>query len=399
MNALPTWRADKPFAVVFCAHYLPHLGGVEVYTHNLWQRIAKTGRHIHICTCSPEHAPLVETLGNMTVWRFPARSVLGGQFPFLQNCRAYREYTRWLRHNKPKFIVTNTRFFEPSWVGTALAQQLQVPHLHIEHGSDHVFTGKLMVDCAARIVDYTLGRHVLQTATQCVGVSQRAKEFVERFAGRECGELFNAVDTDYFSPGESKFRKEIGISNEPIVAFVGRLVPEKGVLDLLHAWDSLGKPRARLILAGVGPLEAALRVFASWRHNVSVVGKLSREGIRSLLRAASILVHPSRCAEGLPTVLLEAGAIGLCVIASNRGGTSEVIPTSAYGYLFEAGDIGSLAWCLSAALDDPAGREEMGIMLQRHVRANFDWNRRAEEALRLLDEISFWRVFEKLKAA
>lgn len=399
MNALATWRADKPFSVVFCAHYLPHVGGVEVYTHNLWQRIAQMGRSIHICTCGPENAPPMETSGNMTVWRFPSWSALGGQFPFFQNCRLYREYIRWLRHNKPEFIVTNTRFFQPSWAGTALAQRLKVPHLHIEHGSGHVFSGKPMVDFVARIVDYGLGRHVLQVATQWVGVSQGAKAFVEQFAGRECGELFNAVDTDYFSPGESDFRKELGIPSEPMVAFIGRLVPEKGVLDLLQAWDSLGKPRARLIFAGAGPLEAELRASASSRHNVSVVGELSREGIRSLLRAASILVHPSRCAEGLPTVLLEAGAIGLCVIASNRGGTAEVIPTSACGYLFEAGDMRGLAWCLADALDDPAGREEMGVMLQRHVRANFDWNRRAEEALRLLDEMAFQRDLEKLRAA
>jgi glycosyltransferase involved in cell wall biosynthesis len=100
--------------------------------------------------------------------------------------------------------------------------------------------------------------------------------------------------------------------------FLGRLVPEKGVLALLDAWahhpvGSLG----RLRIAGDGPLRAAV---AAARSDVDYLGPLSESGVRDALRSAAVVVVPSLWHDVLPTVVLEALAAGRPVLATNLGG-------------------------------------------------------------------------------
>jgi glycosyltransferase involved in cell wall biosynthesis len=92
--------------------------------------------------------------------------------------------------------------------------------------------------------------------------------------------------------------------------YVGRLSPEKGILQLLQQWPD----GQRLKVAGAGPLEAV--VAASAGRSVELLGQVTGARIRELLAGAKGLVFPSLWPEGLPTVYLEALAAGTPVLAS-----------------------------------------------------------------------------------
>lgn len=133
--------------------------------------------------------------------------------------------------------------------------------------------------------------------------------------------------------------------------FVGRLSAEKGLSGLLDALS--GVPRAKLVVAGDGPDIALIRAKARrLRVHVTFLGWLGRDEVLREMARARALVFPSVWYENCPISILEAMAIGLPVIASDLGGTTELLDHGRCGTLVPPGDTAKWAETLSAALAD-----------------------------------------------
>jgi glycosyltransferase involved in cell wall biosynthesis len=128
--------------------------------------------------------------------------------------------------------------------------------------------------------------------------------------------------------------------DSPIVLYVGRLVGQKGVETLVEGWRLLGSTGLELVIVGDGPLRARLEKGAP--PGVRFAGRLGGEDVRELMLAARTLVFPSLSYEAQPMVILEALAAGLPVLASNLGGTPELLEAVGEGWTVQAGD--PLAW-------------------------------------------------------
>jgi len=129
----------------------------------------------------------------------------------------------------------------------------------------------------------------------------------------------------------------------PVVAYVGRLSPEKAPEVLLRAARNSG---AFVLFAGDGPLRAELEAEAVGAP-VRFLGFV--RDVRQVLAAADVLALPSRT-EGLPMAVLEAMAAGLPVVASAVGSLPEVLGDGA-GWLVPAGDVAALREALGGARD------------------------------------------------
>lgn len=108
--------------------------------------------------------------------------------------------------------------------------------------------------------------------------------------------------------------------------FVGRLSSEKGIPELVRAWQiaqSLGL-RDELVVAGDGPQRAVVESAAQRLDGIVYVGQVDATERRSLMDSARALVVPSVWLEGLPMVILEALSRGLPIIASDHGGMAEI---------------------------------------------------------------------------
>jgi len=145
------------------------------------------------------------------------------------------------------------------------------------------------------------------------------------------------VDTELFRPpaeGErARLRDEmaLGSKDDFLVGFVGRFVEEKGVLDLLAAFDrAIGAaPRARLVMLGSGPLAADLKAAALTRPWMKVLDPLDQAGVARFMRALDLLALPSRTTarweEQFGLVLPQAMASGVPVLGSDSGAIPEVV--------------------------------------------------------------------------
>lgn len=174
-----------------------------------------------------------------------------------------------------------------------------------------------------------------------------------------------------------------------IVIGVGRLSPEKGFDQFVEAARILAPryPTTGFMIVGDGPDRAMLEGRV---REAKLVDRFVFAGFRSdvdnLLPGADVLVQSSYT-EGLPNVVLEACAAGIPVVATDVGGTSEVVQDGVNGYLVPSGDPEILATRLGELLNAPAQRRSMGADGREFVRKEFSFARQSADYLELLTEL------------
>jgi glycosyltransferase involved in cell wall biosynthesis len=156
---------------------------------------------------------------------------------------------------------------------------------------------------------------------------------------------------------------------------VGRLAEAKGHVDMVAAFAAAlrERPDALLLIAGDGMLEPAIRSDVHQRGLDASIRFLGlRSDVPALMQAADAFVMTSRW-EGLPMVLLEAGASGLPVVATDVGGSREAVVAEVSGYLTPVGEPAATARAMEKVMAMPeVDRQAMGAAGRRHVRASFD---------------------------
>jgi glycosyltransferase involved in cell wall biosynthesis len=163
--------------------------------------------------------------------------------------------------------------------------------------------------------------------------------------------------------------------------FVGRLVPEKGVLTVVEAWRQMrgGIP---LQIAGAGPLADRVAKAAAPIDSIRVLGRQPPKTILELMKRARFLVFASGWYEGFPMVLAESFACGLPVVASGMGSAAEIVSDFHTGRLFAPDDPQDLADKARWAWEHPQECLEMG----RAARSEYERQYTAQSNyLRLLD--------------
>jgi glycosyltransferase involved in cell wall biosynthesis len=171
-----------------------------------------------------------------------------------------------------------------------------------------------------------------------------------------------------------------------LVLFLGRLDPDKGILDLLQAVAEVraAVPDVRMVCAGdgdrIGVARYAERLGIA--EAVKFTGWVGPSGKRALLEAAAVVALPSY-REGLPLSLLEAMAAGVPAVASAVGGVAEALVDGVSGYLIAPGDTATLARHLRRLLLERALGERLGGAARETARARFA----PERALAKLDEV------------
>jgi len=148
--------------------------------------------------------------------------------------------------------------------------------------------------------------------------------FVEVSKDANVDDLFH--NDNYLSETENSY-----------VLYFGRYSAEKGIDTLLNVINGL--PEIPFVFAGSGPMEAELKEL----DNIENKGFLRGKELTGVIRDAEFVVFPSECYENCPFTVMEALSLGTPVIASDIGGTPELIRPGVTGDLFESGDAEDLS--------------------------------------------------------
>lgn len=344
----------------FTTFYPPHVGGVEAYAaqlHHEW--IARGQGRVSVVT-SQQGTPPKHSSGLLSIFTYPAvQPVTSFAFPRPgANAALFREL---IELPPVDVVVSHTRFYPASMWAGRVAKRLGARWVHIEHGGSSVRSGGFVVRGIADLYDATVGREIIKRADQVIAVSEASAAFAMQLSGRQC-----LVAPRGFTLPLRPWVEGSG------VLFVGRLVDSKGICELLEATIGIDVP---LDIVGDGPLRAQLeRETRAKGRRVTFHGPLGPREVEAVMRRSAVLCHPSHT-EGLPTVVLEGAALGMPIVATDVGGTSEIIQDACTGWLVPAKDSTALRRALLTALEQPALSARMGCQARQHVKRSFSWSK------------------------
>lgn len=372
-----------PALVIFSALYPPHAGGVEMYTQSLARALVRSGRRTIVVTMALGADSGWSEESDIEVLRLPCRPLLGGRYPVPHRDESYRKSWSWLESQAVCGVVVNTRFYLLSCDGLRFAKNHHVVPVLIEHGSAHLTMGSPVLDAGVQFVEHTLTVRCKRFPADYYAVSAKASAWLCHFGIASCGELSNAIDADEFCQCASSrdFRAELDLDeHDLLVAFVGRLVKEKGIESLAEACSAA---RANgclvsVVAAGTGPLEDALRNGSE--KGFYCVGGLERPDVAALLRQADVLCLPSR-SEGFATALLESAACGTAFIATDVGGARELASDPSHGTIIPDAEPNTVMEALMHAARHRGELASQGAKLARVVREERTWDATAADVI------------------
>ncbi len=173
-------------------------------------------------------------------------------------------------------------------------------------------------------------------------------------------------------------RAELGIrAGEVVVSFIGRLVREKGIFELMEAHQMLKQEFPFLKLMIIGDCWASERDQMSYHrlksmlNDSQIIATGYRTDIARLLAVSDVFVLPSY-REGLPRSIIEAMAMGKPIVATNIRGCREEVVDGYNGFLVEKENTRELAEKLRVLISDPSLRETFGRRSREIVERSFD---------------------------
>ncbi|AKJ29901.1 hypothetical protein AAW51_3210 [Caldimonas brevitalea] len=264
--------------------------------------------------------------------------------------------------------------YPDGYAAVRVARSLGVPCVVGALGSDiHVRSG----------LNVYMTRKTIGQADALLTVSEAMRHTaIDDFGARpeRVHTIVNGFNTAVFRPGcQREARAELGLPEQGrYIVYVGRFVEAKGLLELVNAFSQLAQddPAVRLVLIGDGVMRDGLlaRVAASGlSERVLVPGGLAPLEVARWIRASDVLTLPS-WSEGYPNVVVEAVACGRPVVATDVGGTAEIVNPS-NGILVPPRDAGQLQRALREALDRHWDHDDIAAKMKR------SWDDVARETL------------------
>lgn len=309
--------------------------------------------------------------------------------PFLDAVRRHGFEGKSLRHNTPRYftcvreVAGELRLlkanllccsgYKPDLVGWQAARRLGIPVVSISHG----WTSATWKVRGYEKLDQIAMRRM--DAVVCVSKAQADKVQRAGVLKEKTTVIRNAIGNEAFVEPKPENRKELiswfGKPPRWLIGAAGRLSPEKGFAVFIEAAAQIvqRRPEAGFVLFGDGPLRGELeRLIAKCglQDRFKLAG--FRDDLSRFLPALDVNVMSS-FTEGLPVILLEAGAAGLPTVATSVGGIPEVLDDGRNGYLVPSGDAPALAERIIALLDSDIQRQTMGHSARDRVRQDFSF--------------------------
>lgn len=289
---------------------------------------------------------------------------------------AIRKLYRFLRKEKPSIVHTHTP--KAGIVGMIASVIAGVPiRLHTVAGLPLMETNgikrtilnlveKLTYSCATRVYPNSKG---LQDFIIKENLSKASKI---KIIGNGSS---NGIDTSHFKDNfDDQFKKDlnqaIGISSRDVVfVFVGRIVGDKGINELVEAFTAIDQTKNSCSLLLVGPFEEELDALNSdTKTTILTHNKIFHVGyqkdVRPYFAIADVLTFPSY-REGFPNVVMQAGAMGLPSIVTHINGCNEIITQDVNGIIIPVKDSKSLQDAMVSLLND----KEKRLSLAAHSRS------------------------------
>lgn len=213
----------------------------------------------------------------------------------------------------------------------------------------------------------------------------------------------NGIDLEYFNSDKiskiesQKLRNSLLIQGSDFVfIFIGRLVADKGINELIAAFAKLSKQNGKIKLLLVGPLEQDLNPISKdtlneIQKNSNIISVGYQDEVRYYIALANVLVFPSH-REGFPNVVLQAGAMGLPSIVTNINGSNEIIQNNHNGIILPVKNEIAIFDAMQLLLEDENLYHSLQLNARQSIESRFDqqvvWNALLDEYKIIIQNVS-----------
>lgn len=378
---IPAVSKTSPDILVVTRNLPPLVGGMERLGTHMVEELARD-HHVHVVGPRGCQRHLPSSVASVST--VPLKPVIG--FLLLAGLA-----TLWrsLRH-RPVCILAGSGLTAPaSWIAAKVIGAKSVVYLH-------------GLDVEARHIAYrTVWIPILR---RCDGIFANS-EFTKRLAiqARISQDRIHILHPGVHLPDLSsadqlrdKFRRAHGLGETPLLLFVGRITPRKGLLEFVkHIFPRIVEqiPSARLVVVGDEPAQSILPqtgqmfLVRQWLRssplgkNVIFTGTLFGSALDAAYFAANLLIFPIQSLphdhEGFGMVALEAAAHGIPTVAFESGGVGQAVDCGKSGQLIAPGDNSAFAQAVIDLLQD--SQNPQTPLQCREFARNFAWDKFGEQ--------------------
>lgn len=339
-------RFNMRIAIVITRFPPKWLAGAEIATYNLAKYLSLQGHEIHVFTSFDEGIEKSYTENGFQIHRidFPRLKIIGLPIFWLKACLSIKKLN-------PDLIHTQT--IHTSFLGLVLKVFLKKPYIVWARGSDVYLSEQYKF-----LKPFT--KSILKHATVVIALTKDMQNAITRIYPRDVEVVPNGIDTSRFDNIESKKEK---INSGKKLLYVGRLVPVKGVVDLIDSMKYIIEKNqdVELIIIGDGTLRKELENKSrdnGLSDHICFKGEVPNEVIPQCMISADIFILPSY-SEGFPNCLLEAMAAGLPIVCTNIKGLPDIVEDNINGFLVQPNDPKSICEKVNILLDNDLLRDKI----------------------------------------
>jgi D-inositol-3-phosphate glycosyltransferase len=364
-------------------------GGMNVYVRETARQLGRLGFQVDIFTrdigSEPEILLLDANVRLISLQAGPRKPVDKAESiellpAFLHAMRSFRQL------HDLHYDLLHSHYWQAGWVASLLGPRWGIPHVATFHTlgeiKNRAFAGEN--ESEERI---EAERRIVQAADGIICFSEHEQKLLNRLYGAApdrvavvpCG-----VDLRRFRPlDRADCRRTLSLDQRPLVLYVGRLEPLKGIDILIRAMARLKQSEARLLVVG-GDAHASsqlrqltrLAIALGIEDRVTFAGAVEQADLPRYYNAADVCVMPSHY-ESFGLVAVEAMACGTPVIASRVGGLTTTVEDGKTGYLIPWRYPEPFAEKIDLVLSNERIRDDLGRRARRSM-LRFGWERVAE---------------------
>ena len=338
--------------------------------------------YFNITLVSSDEERLAKVASDQGVQYFPLE--ITRKITPLQDLRCLVRLVRFLRQEKPHFVHSHTP--KAGIIGMLAAYIAGVPVRM------HTVAGLPLMEATGvkRWVLNTVERITYFCSTHVYPNSKGLETFIlqNKFCTSKKIKVLgsgssNGIDTSYFDPEQVTQAQQVALKSELsiepkdfVFCFVGRLVKDKGVNELIDAFIQISKKHPNTKLLIVGHTEADLDpLLPVTLHNIEFNERIIEVGfqkdIRPYLAIADLFTFPSY-REGFPNVILQANAMGVPCIVSDINGCNELIKQGENGLIVPAKNSKILKEQMELLLENPNHLKASNAEIRNFIRLNFE---------------------------
>ena len=364
------------------------VGGISRVVHDLSQRLIKDGHEVTVVTYRDGNTPYYEDDKGVKVYRVDNYMIHPNNFIdwIMQlNFNMLSKATELIIKDGT-FDVIHAHDWLVAYAAKSLKNSFNIPLVSTIHATESGRNSGIHDETQRYINDSEW--LLTYESTEVIVNSNFMKNEIQRLFGlpfEKINVIPNGINLNNFSGVERDydFRRQYAMDNEKIILYIGRLVYEKGIQNLIGAMPKIleNYHDAKLVICGRGGMIDELRQET---HNLGIDNKVYFAGycdskkVQKMYRCADMAVFPSTY-EPFGIVALEAMLAGIPTVVSDVGGLNEIVEHGVTGMKSYAGNSNSIADSVLSLLFDQKLCDTVSKNAVKKVKELYNWNKIAQD--------------------